>query len=87
MKCAKAYTLPTLEYYIRQMEQIVPSIKGELAEVGYNRWSRAFSINNRYILMTTNTYESLNSNLTNAHELPIIPLLESIRVSTTTMVS
>ncbi|TYK10904.1 uncharacterized protein E5676_scaffold231G00820 [Cucumis melo var. makuwa] len=41
-KCARAYTPLEFEYYMRQLEQLSPSMRHELEAVGRHRWVRAF---------------------------------------------
>ncbi|PON34970.1 hypothetical protein PanWU01x14_339810, partial [Parasponia andersonii] len=47
--------------------------------VGYLRWARYYASRRRYITMTSNILESMNSALDDARSLPIVPLLETIR--------
>ncbi|KAA0035755.1 uncharacterized protein E6C27_scaffold403G00270 [Cucumis melo var. makuwa] len=78
-KCARAYTPLEFEYYMRQLEQLSPSMRHELEAVGRHKWARAFFRRKRYQVITTNISESMNSTLKEQRELPIIGLLESIR--------
>ncbi|XP_022157216.1 uncharacterized protein LOC111023978 [Momordica charantia] len=64
---------------MRHLEQVVPEIREELQEIGYEKWARAFSTKNRHGLMTTNISESINSTFSEARELPVICLLQNIR--------
>ncbi|TYK22587.1 uncharacterized protein E5676_scaffold195G00040 [Cucumis melo var. makuwa] len=78
-KCARTYTLLEFEYYMRQLEQLSPSMRHELEAVGRHKWARAFFKRKRYQVITTNISESMNSTLKEQRELPVIGLLESIR--------
>ncbi|TYK08019.1 uncharacterized protein E5676_scaffold265G001640 [Cucumis melo var. makuwa] len=77
-KCARAYTPLEFEYYMRQLEQLSPSMRHELEVVGRHKWARAFFRRKRYQVITTNISESMNSTLKEQRELPVIGLLESI---------
>ena len=76
---AKAYTKRTFEYYMKQLEQMNPEIKDYLEKIGHHKWARSHSIGNRYNQMTSNIAESLNSKIKEARELPVTPLLCSLR--------
>ncbi|KAA0061274.1 uncharacterized protein E6C27_scaffold455G001170 [Cucumis melo var. makuwa] len=76
-KCARAYTPLKFEYYMRQLEQLSPSMRHELEAVGRHKWARAFFKRKRYQVITTNISESMNSTLKEQRELPVIGLLES----------
>ncbi|XP_050941311.1 uncharacterized protein LOC127149569 [Cucumis melo] len=78
-KCARAYTPLEFEYYMRQLEQLSPSMRHELEAVGRHKWARAFFKRKRYQVITTNISESMNSTLKKQRELPVMGLLESIR--------
>ncbi|XP_050944055.1 uncharacterized protein LOC127150391 [Cucumis melo] len=78
-KCARAYTPLEFEYYMRQLEQLSPSMRHELEVVGRHRWARTFFRRKRYQVIITNISESMNSTLKEQRELSVIGLLESIR--------
>ncbi|KAA0067552.1 protein FAR1-RELATED SEQUENCE 2-like [Cucumis melo var. makuwa] len=71
-KCARAYTPLEFEYYVRQLEQLSPSMRHELEAVGRHKWARAFFRRKRYQVITTNISESMNATLKEQRELPVI---------------
>ena len=50
-----------------------------LKEIGFEKWTKVHSTNNRYRTMTTNVAESMNAVIKSARELPITTLLECLR--------
>ncbi|KAL5580381.1 hypothetical protein UlMin_012823 [Ulmus minor] len=56
-----------------------PQIKTYLQDIGYERWSRAYSESRRYNIMTTNIVECINGVLLSERELPITVLAERMR--------
>ena len=64
---------------MRSMESISPNIRSYLSNVGFERWSHAFSRRRRYGMMTTNIAESVNSVLKDVIDLHVASLLDSIR--------
>ncbi|XP_019233119.1 PREDICTED: uncharacterized protein LOC109213742 [Nicotiana attenuata] len=76
---AKAYTIEKFDYHMAEVEKIYKRVKDYFMNVGYERWSRAHSIVNRTLAMTSNIAESINVVLKAARELPVPPLLEYIR--------
>ena len=49
-------------------------------EASPEKWARAFFPGNRYNIMTTNIAECMNAVLRDARSLPLVPLLEAIRL-------
>ncbi|XP_009780071.1 uncharacterized protein LOC107794742 [Nicotiana tabacum] len=76
---AKAYTVEKFDYHMAEVEKIDKRIKDYLMNVGYERWSIAYSTVNRTLTMTSNIVESINAALKAARELPVLPLLDYIR--------
>ena len=77
---AKTYTKQQLETIMRRKDQIDYQIRQYLFDIGYNKWSRAYSNCKRTWSMTSNIAESLNNVNRLARRLPVISLLEFMRV-------
>ena len=75
-QAAKAYTVEEFEYHMNDLDKIDERIRPYLYNIGYHKWARAFSINNRYSTMTSNIVESFNAVIAEARELLITMLLE-----------
>ncbi|XP_070022631.1 uncharacterized protein [Nicotiana sylvestris] len=72
---ARAYTIEKFEYHMTEMCKIDPRVQPYLFEVGYERWSRAYSKVKRSMVMTSNIAESINA-VKDARELPVMRLPE-----------
>ncbi|XP_054784015.1 uncharacterized protein LOC129290974 [Prosopis cineraria] len=64
---------------MKKLDQVAPDIRDYLLDVGYEKWSRCYSMRSRYDIMTSNISKSMNSTLDDARDLLIIPLIEFIR--------
>nr|XP_009796394.1 PREDICTED: uncharacterized protein LOC104242979 [Nicotiana sylvestris] len=73
---ARAYTIEKFEYHMTEMCKIDPRVQPYLFEIGYERWSRAYSKVKRSMVMTSNIAESINAANKDARELPVMRLLE-----------
>ncbi|XP_024005012.1 uncharacterized protein LOC112082145 [Eutrema salsugineum] len=58
-----------------------PKLAAYLEESDFVKWARSYALSNRYNIMTTNIAESLNSIIKLAHDLPIMSLYETIRLT------
>ncbi|KAL1225070.1 Protein FAR1-RELATED SEQUENCE 8 [Cardamine amara subsp. amara] len=58
-----------------------PKLATYLEEADFAKWARSYAPANRYNIMTTNIAESLNSLLNMPRELPVLSLLETIRMT------
>lgn len=76
---AFAYTVHDFEYHMKSLESICPNIRQYLSNVGFEKWSRAYSRQRRYGMMTTNVSECVNFVFKNYRELPVASMLSSIR--------
>ncbi|KAM6545845.1 hypothetical protein CsatB_026581 [Cannabis sativa] len=76
---AYAYTVNEFEYHMRELDKIDKRLQPYLQEIGYHKWARVHSLNNRYSIMTSNIVESLNSAILAIRELPICTMLECFR--------
>ena len=78
-RCAKAYRLYKFRSLMHALTLVQPWLGLYLQEVGYKRWSRAYSKGRRYNIMTTNISECINVILVKERELPVTALAEEIR--------
>ncbi|KAK1365569.1 hypothetical protein POM88_041130 [Heracleum sosnowskyi] len=76
---ANAYTVKKFEYHMKELDKVDRRVQLFLQEVGYEKWAKVYSLNNRYSNMTSNVAESLNSVTMSIRELPICTMLESLR--------
>ncbi|KAL5554695.1 hypothetical protein UlMin_042096 [Ulmus minor] len=58
---------------------VQPRLGPYLQEVGYERWSSAYSEGRRYNIMTTNISECINTILVKERKLPVTALAEEMR--------
>nr|XP_009784218.1 PREDICTED: uncharacterized protein LOC104232657 [Nicotiana sylvestris] len=75
----RSYTLDEFNEKMSKIEEVDPSVKSYLYDIGYHRWSRVHATVNRTWTMTSNIAESLNAVTKDARELPIFDLLEYMR--------
>nr|XP_016514458.1 PREDICTED: uncharacterized protein LOC107831224 [Nicotiana tabacum] len=73
---ARAYTIEKFEYHMTELCNIDLRVQPYLFEIGYERWSRAYSKVKRSMVMTSNIAESINAANKDARELPVMRLLE-----------
>ncbi|XP_009781603.2 uncharacterized protein [Nicotiana sylvestris] len=73
---ARAYMIEKFDYHMIQMCKIDPRVQPYLFEIGYERWSRAYSKVKRSMVMTSNIAESINAANKDAREVPVMGLLE-----------
>ncbi|KAK1381903.1 SWIM-type domain-containing protein [Heracleum sosnowskyi] len=64
---------------MKELDKVDRRVQLFLQEVGYEKWAKVYSLNNRYSNMTSNVAESLNSVTMSIRELPICTMLESLR--------
>ncbi|XP_033134831.1 uncharacterized protein LOC117127921 [Brassica rapa] len=81
---ADAYTCHEFWVIFKDIKDKCPELAKYLEESDFRKWARSYAPANRYNIMTTNIEESLNSMLRMPRELPIISLLETIRLTMTT---
>lgn len=79
LSAANAYTVKKFNYHMKELEKVDKRVQLFLEQVGYEKWAKVYSTNNRYSNMTSNVAESLNSVITSIRELPICTMLESLR--------
>ncbi|KAL5564949.1 hypothetical protein UlMin_028113 [Ulmus minor] len=78
-RCAKTYRLCEFACLMTVLTLVQPRLGPYLQEVGYERWSRAYSEGCCYNIMTTNISECINAILLKERELPVIALAEEMR--------
>ncbi|XP_024013428.1 uncharacterized protein LOC112087771 [Eutrema salsugineum] len=78
---AKAYTVFEFGQLFGELRSVNPACAEYLTELGLPHWTRAYSVRQRYNVMTTNVTESLNKVLKECREFPLISMLEAIRMS------
>ncbi|KAL5583266.1 hypothetical protein UlMin_015708 [Ulmus minor] len=78
-RCAKAYRLCEFACLMNALTLVQPRLGSYLQEVGYERWSRAYSEGRRYNIMTTNISECINIIIVKERELPVTELAEEMR--------
>ncbi|KAK1367646.1 hypothetical protein POM88_033738 [Heracleum sosnowskyi] len=64
---------------MKELEKVDKRVQVYLEDVGYEKWAKVYSGNNRYSNMTSNVAESLNSVTMSIRQLPICTMLESLR--------
>ena len=79
-QAAKAYLPIDFEVHMRKLEAINIRAHQYVMEASPEKWARAFFPGNRYSIMTTNIAECMNAVLRDARSLPLVPLLEAIRL-------
>ncbi|KAL5545366.1 hypothetical protein UlMin_009150 [Ulmus minor] len=77
--CEKAYRLCEFACLMNALTLVQPRLGPYLQEVGYERWSRAYSEGHRYNIMMTKISECINAILVKERELPVTALAEEMR--------
>ncbi|XP_062103852.1 uncharacterized protein LOC133814968 [Humulus lupulus] len=75
---ATAYIEKKFEYHMKELDNLDKRIRPYLHKIGYHKWSRFYSKNKRYSVMTSNIAESLNAATMAAREVPITKILECL---------
>lgn len=78
-KASKAYKVFDFQKQFQAVCNISPSIGKYLKDADITKWARCQFQGLRYDMRTTNSAESINSDLRTPREYPINPLLDSIR--------
>ncbi|XP_062075193.1 uncharacterized protein LOC133779220 [Humulus lupulus] len=63
---------------MKELDKLDKRIRPYLQKIGYHKWSRFYSKNKRYSVMTSNIAESLNVATVATRELPVTTLLECL---------
>ncbi|VFQ70050.1 unnamed protein product [Cuscuta campestris] len=77
IRLAKAATVRERNWYMKLLNEEDRATQPYLGRIGFSKWSRAESANNRYSIMTSNNAESMNSVDATAREYPIAQLIDS----------
>ncbi|KAH0716590.1 hypothetical protein KY290_012745 [Solanum tuberosum] len=77
-KAAKAYDRCEFNDHFNQIRDLVSKTAKTLEHIGFDTWSRAFCLGNRYNIMTSNIVESINSMFDVEREFPIVALFDEI---------
>lgn len=80
VEAAYAYTKGDFHYLFDEIEASDPEVAEYLRKADFKKWSRAYSLANRYNMMTSNLAESINSLLKESREYPIVCLFDTIRM-------
>ena len=81
---ADAYTCHEFWLIFKDIKDKCSELAKYLEDSDFRKWARCFAPANRYNIMTTNIAESLSSMLKLPRELPLISILETIRLTLTT---
>nr|XP_009606118.1 uncharacterized protein LOC104100566 [Nicotiana tomentosiformis] len=76
----RSYTLDEFNERMSKIEEIDTRVKAYLYDIGYHRWFQVQATVNITWMMTSNIAESLNAATKYARELPIVELLEYMRI-------
>jgi hypothetical protein len=60
-QATKSYSVQEFEYNMNELNNINARIKPYLHNIRYHKWAKAFSINNKYSIITSNIIESMNT--------------------------
>ena len=79
LAAAKSYKIEDFDTNMSEIRKIDERVHQYLQDIGLEKWTKVYSMNNKFRMMTSNIAESLNSAIKNARELPITTLLEYLR--------
>ncbi|XP_056845553.1 uncharacterized protein LOC130496907 [Raphanus sativus] len=82
-KAANSFRLTDFQATFERIKEINPDLHAYLERADVRKWARAHFRGDRYNLLTSNIAESINRALSGARSLPIVHLLESIRLMMT----
>lgn len=80
---ARCFRLSDFNAAFNEIAEVHPELHGYLQRANVKLWARVHFPGNRYNLMTSNIAESMNNALSGARSLPIVRLLEAIRLMMT----
>ncbi|KAM3380654.1 hypothetical protein P3S68_006227 [Capsicum galapagoense] len=78
---AKAYTLQKFEELMGRVDQIDRRVSVYLYEIDYHKWTRVHSIVKRTWTLTSNIAESINNTNRKAKRLPVVSVLDFMRLT------
>ena len=76
---AKAYLPNKFDHYMDKLERVSIRVVHYLQKIDGERWARSKFPVSRYNILTTNIAKCMNAIIKDAREMPIIPLLDTIR--------
>ncbi|XP_018462760.1 uncharacterized protein LOC108833862 [Raphanus sativus] len=82
-KAAYSFRLTDFQATFETIKELNPALHAYLERADVHMWARAHFRGDRYNLLTSNIAESINRALSGARSLPIVHLLESIRLMMT----
>ena len=82
-KDANSFRLTDFQETFETIKELNPALHAYLERADVRKWARAHFKGDRYNLLTSNIAESINRALSGARSLPIVHLLESIRLMMT----
>ncbi|KAL0847278.1 hypothetical protein Bca101_020524 [Brassica carinata] len=82
-KAANSFRLTDFQATFERIKELNPDLHAYLERADVHKWARAHFRGDRYNLLTSNIAESINRALSGARSLPIVHLLESIRLMMT----
>ena len=82
-RAAYCFRLTEFQATFKRIEELNPDLHAYLERADVRKWARAHFRGDRYNLLTSNIAESINKALSGARSLPIVHLLESIRLMMT----
>ncbi|PWA71871.1 transposase, MuDR, MULE transposase domain protein [Artemisia annua] len=78
-KCCKSYTHEIFNKTLAELKAKRLQAVEKLEKAGYDKWSRAYCSGKRYIYLTSNSAESINSLTRHVRRVPITMLMEYYR--------
>ncbi|XP_049388095.1 uncharacterized protein LOC125852399 [Solanum stenotomum] len=78
---AKAYTLQQFEELMRKVDEIDKKIRKYLFGIGYHKWTMTHATVNHTWVMTSNIAESINNTNRLARKLPVVSLLDFMKIT------
>ena len=82
-KAANSFRVTDFQATFDTIKELNPDLHAYLERADVRKWARAHFRGDRYNLLTSNIAESINKALSGARSLPIVHLLESIRLMMT----
>ena len=82
-KAANSFRLTDFQATFETIKELNPDLHAYLERADVRKWARAHFKGDRYNLLTSNIAESINRALSGARSLPVVHLLESIRLMMT----
>lgn len=78
LRAAKSYTVKEFDMNMDALKNVHKGIPRYLQVAGFEKWSRVYCPQNRFVAMTSNIAESINSVHNTAKDLPIAALVDHL---------